>query len=162
MSPALIFLPFVAPICLWVAFSDMKLMKIPNLAVVALLLVYVIVGPFALPFGDYAWRYLNIVVILLFGFLLNQGGLIGAGDAKFAAAMAPFVSAAMVTNLVFIFAAVLIGAYATHRMFRAIPAVRNGFSDWKSWENPKFPMGLALAGCLFLYLSVVAWYGLVP
>ena len=47
---ALWFLPFVAPICLWVAWNDMAFMKIPNKAVVALAAVYLVIGPVALPF----------------------------------------------------------------------------------------------------------------
>ena len=49
---ALIFLPFVLPIAIWVAWSDMKFMKIPNKAVVALAAVFLLLGPLALPLGD--------------------------------------------------------------------------------------------------------------
>ncbi len=41
---ALWFLPFVLPIALWVAWSDMKFMKIPNKAVLALVAVFAVVG----------------------------------------------------------------------------------------------------------------------
>ncbi len=39
------FLPPVAAIGLWVAWSDMKFMKIPNTAVIALALAYLVIGP---------------------------------------------------------------------------------------------------------------------
>ena len=84
------FLPFVVPICLWVAFSDMKLMKIPNVAVLSLVAVYLVVGLFALPLDEYLWRILNGLVVLAIGFVANLARAIGAGDAKFAAAAAPF------------------------------------------------------------------------
>lgn len=93
-ASALWFLPFAIPIAIWVSWSDMKFMKIPNKAVIALFGIFVIVGLFALPFSEYLWRYLNVVVVLAVGFFLNLRGAVGAGDAKFAAAMAAFFPAA--------------------------------------------------------------------
>ena len=83
------FLPFVTPICIYVAYMDMKSMRIPNPSVVALFAVFAIVGLVALPFDVYLWRYVHLVVALLIGMGLNAGGLVGAGDAKFVAAAAP-------------------------------------------------------------------------
>mgnify|MGYP003672149625 CR=1 FL=1 len=80
------FLPFVVPICLWVAWSDLRRMKIPNNAVYALALTFVIVGVPALPLQDYLWRYAHLLIVLIIGIVLNAGGILGAGDAKFAAA----------------------------------------------------------------------------
>jgi prepilin peptidase CpaA len=156
---ALIFLPFVFAIGVWVAWNDMKFMKIPNKAVMALLAVFVVVGLIALPFWDYLLRYLHIIVVLAIGFVANMGRLMGAGDAKFLAAMAPFFDRSDALNMVIIFAGVLLGAFATHRLFRAIPAMRRGFPDWQSWAHPKFPMGLALSGVLIIYLVLGAVSG---
>ena len=69
----------------------MKFMKIPNKAVLSLMVVFVIIGLIALPLAEMPWRLLQFVVVLAIGFGLNMIGSIGAGDAKFAAAMAPFV-----------------------------------------------------------------------
>lgn len=151
-SSASWFLPFTIPIAIWVSWSDMKFMKIPNKSVVALFVIFAVVGLIALPFEDYLWRYLNVLVVLVIGFFLNMRRAIGAGDAKFAAAMAAFFPATDTAILIYFFAAVLLGAFATHRGFRRIPAVRAAFPDWKSWENRDFPMGLALSGALILYL----------
>lgn len=57
---ALWFLPFVVPICLYVCWSDMRAMKIPNKAVLALALVFLAVGLIALPLADYPWRLLQL------------------------------------------------------------------------------------------------------
>ena len=80
-SSALWFLPFAIPISIWAALSDMKTMKIPNRAVLALFGVFVVVGLIALPFDQYLWRFSHLAVILLIGFILSTLGLIGAGDA---------------------------------------------------------------------------------
>ena len=156
---ALWFLPFVVPIAIWVAWSDMKFMKIPNKAVLALALVFAVVGLLALPLPDYGWRWVHLAVILAVGFALTIAGLVGAGDAKFAAAMAPFVALDDTRLFIGIFAASLIAAFAAHRLMRAIPKVRNAAPNWASWSHRKFPMGLALSGALLMHLAAVATYG---
>jgi len=151
-ASALWFLPFALPICIWVAWSDMKFMKIPNKAVMALVVVYLVIGLIALPLSEYPWRLLNLVVVLGIGFVLNMLGSIGAGDAKFAAAAAPFLAPGDFRILLYLFAAVLLAAVATHRGFRRIGAVRALAPDWASWQRNDFPMGLALGGTLAFYL----------
>ena len=158
-ATALIFLPFALAIGIWVAWSDMKFMKIPNNAVYALFGVFVVVGLVALPFNEYLWRYVHFAVVLAAGFVANMLRLMGAGDAKYLAAMAPFFDASDALGLVQVFAAVLLAAFATHRIFRAIPAMQRAFPDWQSWAHPKFPMGLALSGSLILYLVLGALLG---
>jgi len=61
-------LPFVAPIAIWVAWSDMKFMKIPNKAVIALMLVYVVAGLLILPLGTWAWGFALLGIVLAAGF----------------------------------------------------------------------------------------------
>lgn len=146
------FLPFVVPICIWVAWNDMKYMKIPNKAVLALFVVFAVVGLFALPIAEYPWRYTHFAIVLAIGFIANMAGVMGAGDAKFAAAAAPFVATGDLPLLIPLFAAVLLGAFATHRLFRMIPAMRRRTGDWESWTRGDFPMGLALGGSMIFYL----------
>ncbi|WP_438361540.1 prepilin peptidase [Palleronia pontilimi] len=150
------FIPFVLPVCVWVAWSDMARMKIPNKAVMALALIYLIVGPFVLPLPVWAWQWVHLVVVLVIGFVLNMGGALGAGDAKFAAAAAPFVFLQDAAMLMYLFAAILLAAFATHRIARATPAIRGRAPGWESWTSRKFPMGLALAPALLFYLLLAA------
>lgn len=149
---AALLLPLVLPICLWVAWSDMKFMRIPNKAVLALVLVYAAVGPLALGLEAWAWGWIHLAVVLVVGFVLNLAGLVGAGDAKFAAAMAPFFLAGDLRLVLPLFAAVLLGAFAAHRSLARVPAYRGATADWESWRRQDFPMGLALAGTLAFYL----------
>jgi len=148
-----ILLPLVIPIAIWVSWSDAKFMKIPNRAVVALAAVFLVAGPVALPLADWGARWLHLAVVLALGFLANQAGLLGAGDAKFAAAMAPFFARADLGLVLALFAACILGAFAAHRILRAIPAVRRATPDWASWTHRDFPMGLALSGTLVFYLA---------
>ena len=158
-TAALWFLPFVAPIAIWVAWSDMKFMKIPNSAVLALLGVFLVVGLIALPFAEYPWRLLHLVVILLIGFVLSALGLVGAGDAKFAAAMAPFVALGDGVKMAYLLSAIILASLVTHRLFQRSKAFRKLTSNWESWDNKDFPMGLPLAGTLVIYLVLGVIYG---
>ena len=152
-SEAAWFLPFVVPICIWVAWSDLREMRIPNVAVLALAGVFLIGGLLLLPFDTYLWRLAQLGGVLLVGFVVSSLGLVGAGDAKFAAAMAPFIAAGDALFFLMLFSLVLIGSWLTHRGASRVPAVRRATPDWVSWDRGKlFPMGVALAGALAIYL----------
>ena len=155
-SAAAWFLIPVAPICLYVAWSDLSNMTIPNRAVYALALTYILLGPFLLPIETYLWHFTHLAVVLVAGMVLNAAGAMGAGDAKFMAAAAPFVAPDDLRWLLFLFAAILLAGVAAHRIARATP-IRALVPDWKSWETGKrFPMGFPLAGTLIAYLAAKA------
>ncbi|MEO0916926.1 MAG: prepilin peptidase [Pseudomonadota bacterium] len=148
------FLPFVLPITIWVAWSDMATMKIPNKAVLALLAVFVVVGLVALPFNDYLWRYAHFGVVIVIGFILSSLGAMGAGDAKYAAAMAPFIAVPDLQVFFLLLGGVTIVAFLLHRGARRTPKIRDRFPNWESWTRREFPMGFALAPALFFYLLI--------
>jgi len=156
---ALWFALFATPIGLYIAWTDLTAMRIPNIAVLALLAVFALVGPFVLALDVWAWAWLHFVVVLVIGFVLSLTGGFGAGDAKFAAAMAPFVALADVRVFVVLFSAVVIAAFIAHRTLRAIPAVRRATPTWASWERREFPFGLALGPALIFYLVLAATQG---
>lgn len=152
---AMWFLPLAFPICVWVAFSDLRQMRIPNVAVLALTAVFLVTGLIVLPMDAYLWRLATLGIVLVAGFIITSLGLVGAGDSKFAAAMAPFVAPGDYLFFVALFSLVLIGSWITHRSAGRVPAVRRATSHWTSWEQGKlFPMGVALAGALVIYLAM--------
>lgn len=155
-AAALTFLPFAAAIGIWVSWSDMRFMKIPNKAVLSLAAVFLLFGLFVLPLKVWLWGWALGAIILALGFVGNAAGLFGAGDAKFAAAMAPFFALADIRLVLVLMASCLIGAFAAHRLMRLVPPLRAATADWVSWANPKFPMGLALSGMLIFYL-IIEW-----
>ena len=158
-SAALWFLPFVLPVCLYVAFTDLRDMRITNQAVVVLAAVFVLVGLFVLPLPAYGMRLVQMLAVLVVGVALNAGGAVGAGDAKFAAAAAPYVAPGDLRLLLAIFAANLLAAFVTHRLAKHSP-MRRIAPGWKSWDMGwKFPMGLSLGGTLAIYLILGAIYG---
>ncbi|MDK3017131.1 prepilin peptidase [Pseudodonghicola flavimaris] len=158
-SAALWFLPFVLPLCFYVCFTDLREMRITNQAVLALAAVFVVVGLIALPLPVYGLRLLQLVGVLVVGFLLTAAGTMGAGDAKFAAAAAPFVAPGDLRLLLALFAANLLAAFAAHRIAKHSP-LRRIAPEWKSWNTGRqFPMGLALGTTLALYLILALFFG---
>ncbi len=156
---ALWYLPFVLPICLYVAFTDLALMKITNQAVILLALVFVVIGFFLMPFQDYLWRLAALVIVLVVGIILNAAGVLGAGDAKFIAAAAPYVALGDLRLMMALFMATLLAAAVAHRGAKYTP-LRRLAPHWESWERgKKFPMGLALGPTLAIYLILGALYG---
>ncbi len=161
------YLPFVIPIVLWVSWTDFTTMRIPNVAVLALLAVFVVVGFFALPFEEYLWRYAHFAVVLVVGFLLTVFIGFGAGDSKFAAAMAPFIALQDFGFFMFIFAITSIVALVLHSVMRYTPSIRRLFPDWESFtidaDRPfrkrKFPFGLGLAPALGAYVLIAFFNG---
>ncbi|WP_170426705.1 prepilin peptidase [Ruegeria arenilitoris] len=163
------FLPFVLPICFYVAFTDLRSMLIKNHAVLALTAVFVVVGFFVLPpwatewtsfsigpivltLPPYVWQLLHIVVVLFLGILFNAAGAMGAGDAKFLAAASAFVWVGDLVLVCVIMACAILGAYITHRLAR-YTRLRTIAPDWESWDRgKKFPMGFPFGASLAIYL----------
>ena len=156
---ALWFLIFATPIALWVVWSDLRAMRIPNMAVLTLLAVFAVVGFFVLPLEQWGWAWLHFAVVLVIGFLLSLTGGFGAGDAKFAAAMAPFVALGDLRLFLALLGAVVISAFIAHRLLRRVGAIRRLTPEWESWQRKEFPMGLALGPALIFYLALVSIYG---
>jgi len=158
-SAALWYLPFVLPVCLYVAFTDLRDMKITNQAVLALAGLFILLGLITLPLPEYGMRLLQMVAVLVIGILLNAGGAVGAGDAKFAAAAAPFIHPSDGIFLLMIFSGTLIAAFLTHRLAK-YSGLRRIAPHWQSWDRGwKFPMGLALGPSLAIYLALGVMYG---
>ena len=144
------------PVGLWAAWSDLARMTIPNRAVLALVAAFALAAPLLLPWPEIGARALQLAIVLGAGVTLNAAGLVGAGDAKFAAAMALYVAPADAAAFLSVLSLALLLAFALHRALRAVPPVRAATPGWASWERREFPMGLALGPALAAYLVLSA------
>lgn len=144
------------PICLWVFYTDLSRMVIRNYAVLAMLAIFAITGPFLLPLAEYGLRYVHFAVVLVVGFVLNKVIGFGAGDAKFAAAIAPFVARGDLPDLGILYIvwgiALVVGMFVARR----IKPLRAAAPDWKSWDNVLLPFGCTLAATHLSYLALAA------
>ena len=122
----------------------------------ALLAFFIIIGIFVLPFDTYLQRYIHAGVILVLGFIASSIKLMGAGDAKFATAMAPFVALYDISQFLIVFAASVIVCFVIHRLARLSP-IRSWTPGWESWERTReFPMGFPLGLSLVTYLVLAS------
>lgn len=133
MTAAFVLLVVSAPVSFWVAWSDLATMTIPNKAVIALIAVFSVIGVLVLPFELYLWRWVQLIIVFLAGLIAWNVGLVGAGDAKYAAGMALFIDRADLPFFLYLFAGVLLAAFVTHRLAGDGPA---RYADW-------FPTGRA-------------------
>ncbi|MEL6957971.1 MAG: prepilin peptidase [Pseudomonadota bacterium] len=154
------FLIFVAPLCLYVAWNDLRAMKIPTWSTDALAIVFVVVGFVLTMMGEftwaeYGWRYVHFIVVLIAAMIANAVGAMGAGDSKFLASAAPFVA---LSDAGFVFMLLAIGMFVgffVHRAARSIKPIRNLVPDWQSWEDKRrFPMGFPMGVVLIVYLAI--------
>lgn len=159
-TAALWFLPLLVPICLYVAYTDLSEMRITNPTVLAMAAIFVVMGPFFYSLDGYLWQLAHLAIVLVAGMILNAAGNMGAGDAKFLAAAAPYVALGDVRLIMALFAIVLLAAYAVHTIAKRT-YLRGLAPDWASWnqEGRRFPMGFALGPTLAIYLVLAALYG---
>jgi len=152
------FLLAAFPISIYVAYSDLSRMKIPNVAVYALVAGYTLLGLIAFPLDQYLWQWLHLPIVLVIGIALNAGGVMGAGDAKFIAAASPMIGTGDIRLLIPVLAGSVLFGYVTHRIAKHTK-IRELAPDWDSWdqENKRFPMGYPLSLTLVGYLILVVY-----
>lgn len=159
-QPAFWFLLTAAPFCIWAAFSDLKTMTIPNRLSVWMAAAFLIPALVWLPPITILWHFAAAALALLVGFLMNAMRMMGGGDAKFGAAMTPFVFLDTLEQFTLTLGLFLFAALLSHRIAGRIPALKNLAPDWASWRAGRnFPMGYAMAGALVWYLANLALTG---
>ena len=152
------FLPAILPLALFISWNDMRDMKITNKSVAAVLIVYAVLGPFAFGWEMYLWQWLHFPIALVVCMALWALRVMGGGDAKLIAAMAPYFVMADLEVILRIFAASLLGALLVHTLFRLTP-LKRPVKDWKSWNAGRyFPKGFPLSMTLLLYLVLAVVY----
>ncbi len=156
--PALWFaIAAMLPLMMLTAWFDLKHLRIPNGLVLAVLAVFLVAGLWGLPLETFLWRLGAGLAVLVAGFALFAAGLIGGGDAKMAAALAPFVAWADVPPLLVLYTVVTIVLLLVLRL--AMQLARHGETGWRAIDQYKrparervFPMGLIFAITITLYL----------
>lgn len=114
---------------------------------------------FAFELNDYLLRWIHLVVVLVIGFVMNLGRMLGAGDAKFAAAMAPLVALPDAFLVLTILAVMTVAGFILHRLARSMDWVRATTPNWESWTRRDYPMGLSLGTTLITYFLLAALTG---
>lgn len=159
---AIVFGLLTFPITLWVVWTDLVSMKIRNEAVIAMLVIFVVAGVLLLPLEDYAWRYVHFAVVLVVCFVLSATIGMGAGDAKYIAAVAPFVALPDVGGIAILYAiwsvVLLLGMFLARRS----ATLRRAKPDWIWFADERkgyVPFGLALAPTVTSYFVLGSFIG---
>ncbi len=151
---AYVFLVLTFPFCIYATWTDLKFLKIPNIVPLGMLAVFVLSGPFVLPWGEYGLSLLYGLIALILSLVLFAARLVPGGDLKFLTAIIPFVDTGQI--LVFItFASIsAILAVITHALFAKLGLIPESWASRNSGKGFKrrFPVGFALAGGLIFYL----------
>lgn len=153
---AAVFLAILVPACLYAAWSDLRSMTIPNAVPLGLAAAFLVAGPLLLPLGDLPWRFGIAAIGLFAGFLLNQTGQFGAGDAKLFAAVFLYIAPRDLPSYFILYAAITLVSVAILTAIKfAVPtrAAASGFRSLR--ERRRFPLGLPIA------LAAIAHAGLV-
>lgn len=155
---AIILLVPVLPIAIWAAVSDLKRMKIPNAAVIAMAAIWPLIGWYVVPWESWLWGFAIMAVVFVAGFLLYLTGTFGAGDAKYSAAMSGIFVGGHIGEILLIIFVSMIGSLILHRILRSMSFVRSRTPDWESWTRKRFfPFGLALSCIVVFYLLAAIW-----
>jgi prepilin peptidase CpaA len=160
--PALWFaIAAMLPLMLLTAWYDLKHLRIPNELALAVLGVFLVAGLWGLPLETLLWRLCAGAAVLAAGFALFTAGLIGGGDAKMAAALAPFVAGEDVPALLLLYAVVTLVLLLVLRL--AMQLARHRETGWRAvdqYARPArervFPMGLIFAITIAIYLLAEA------
>lgn len=155
----LVFGLLTLPLTIWIVWTDVTDMKIKNAAVLGTLAVFVAAGIFLLPLEEYFWRYLHFVVALAVCFVLTLTVGMGAGDAKYIAAVAPFVALPDIGEVAILYAVWSVILIAGMWIARRSDALRRRHPDWVWFADDRkgyVPFGLALAPTLSSYLLLGA------
>jgi prepilin peptidase CpaA len=136
------------PITIWIVATDVMDMKIKNGAVLATFATFVLAGPFVLPLDTYAWRYLIVAAVLAAGFVLSLTGGLGAGDAKYVAAVSPLIATPDLGAIAVLYlgwAMFLLAGMAAARRSRALRTSAPGWVWFQEDRKRHIPFGLTLA-----------------
>jgi prepilin peptidase CpaA len=170
---ATIFGLLTLPVTVWVIYTDVTTMKIKNVAVLAMLGIFAVAGLFLLPLSEYAWRWSHFAVVIVIGYLMHVASLpIGAGDAKYAAAIAPFVAIEDTGEVAVLFFVLTVALLVLFFVARSVLSFWSSGPNW-TWVKAeaggttalgktrevmrlKTPFGLALASTISSYFLLAA------
>ncbi|MCH2077690.1 MAG: prepilin peptidase [Pseudomonadota bacterium] len=154
---ALTFLIVMVPVWFYMAWYDMARLKILNGLVLFVFGVFLVLGPFVLPWPLYFGQILQALIVLAIMLVLYMAGAMGGGDAKFIAAAAPYFMREDLILVVILFSACGLAAFVAHRLSLIAGADRS-VPLWQSWRSGKrFPLGYALGGVVSFYLALAAF-----
>lgn len=132
-----------APLMLWMAYGDLRYMRIPNRLVGGLVLIFVISVPF-LPLDSSLERVIAALCMLAICFAAFSIGVFGGGDAKALAAMMLLIPPGTLNLFGLVLSLSLLLGLGLVLTLRAAPGAQQ--ARWVSLRaKGMFPMGVSIA-----------------
>ncbi len=147
-------LALAVPILVWIAWTDFRLMRIRNGAVLLTVAVFALTAPL-IGWPEAGWRLLAAAVVFVVGFALFALRAMGGGDVKMATALMLLVPSGSYTLFGYVFSAAILIALLAILGLRAIPSLRRS-GPVSLRARGTFPMGLAFGLGGVMHLGVLA------
>lgn len=143
----------ISPLLIYMGYSDLRYMRIPNRLVLAMLAAFAIMAPF-LPRDALLDRLLVATCVFGVGFVAFAFRLFGGGDVKALAALTLFVPPPALTLFGLVFSLSMAFGILAIVTVRRVPGVSR--SGWVSLRaNGHFPMGISIAAAGLLLPAAV-------
>ena len=154
-TPLIVALIAMTPLMVYVMWSDLKSLRIPNWVVLAVLGIFVVTGLWGLPLETFLWRLVHgaVAIAIGFGIFAVARGKVGAGDMKLIAVLVPFVAGAHALWVLLIYTVVTFVGLLIHRLIRAY--LRGRETGWLALDQKiYYPVGLVLGITILVYLGI--------
>lgn len=159
----------LTPLLLYVMYTDVKTGRIPNIACLLVLGVFLATGSWGLPLETFLYRLLYVVVAFFIGWGLFTvtSGIVGGGDIKIVIALVPFVPGVFVGSALVIWSASALFSVLLFLTVRKVmknretPFVSLNQADAKGVLGLRrlwLPVGFSISMAMFIYLGLVLNY----
>lgn len=145
----------LVPLLAYIMWSDMKAMRIPNIAVLLIFLVFLATGSWGLPLETFLWRIGHTVIAFGVGWGIFQisGGKIGGGDLKLLIALVPFVPGSAVGIVLLMWAVITLVSLGGFFLARRLIGEREtGYIALS--QKAYFPAGVPIGLTMILFLGL--------
>lgn len=149
-------LALAVPILVWIAWTDFRIMRIRNSAVLLAVAVFVLTAPF-LGLQEAGLRLLAGAAVFAVGLALFALRMVGGGDVKMAGALMLLVPSGTYALFGTVFSLALMVAILAVVSLRAIPALRRS-GPVSLRARGTFPMGLAFGLGGVMHLCALAFF----
>lgn len=152
----------VIPMLIYVMYSDLKDMRIPNMASLVIFAAFVPLGLWGLPIETFGWRVLHgaIAFFVAFGLFSVAPGVVGGGDLKLIVALVPYVPGDLLIVLAELW---VVMSVVTLLLFVALRAGLRGRTQLAAIERSSetflklpFPYAWTIAGSFIAFLALGA------